>query len=82
MVSFIVQEARDYCIERGSPLHVCYMDGFIYKLFTFGVKGKMLRLIWNSFKNCSSRVLLSGHLSKHKAQYVHRLTTLYTFKHF
>ena len=74
MVSFTVQKARYYCIERESPLHVCYMDdnsafdlvgihGLIYKLFNFGVNGNMLRLIWNSFQDCSSRVLLNGHLS-------------------
>ena len=60
MVSFIVQEARDCCIERGSPLHVSYMDaksafdlvwihGLINKLFNFGIKVKLLRLICNSF---------------------------------
>ena len=34
-----------------------------YLLSNFGVKGKMLRLIWNSFQDCSSRVLLNRHLS-------------------
>ena len=75
MVSLILQEARDFCCERGSALNVCYMDaksafdmvwidGLLYKLHNMGVGGKTLRVIANSFQGSSSRVLQNGYLSE------------------
>ena len=75
MVSFIVQEVRNYCWEHDSPLNICYLDarsafdmvwlnGLLYKLHELGIRGKPLRLISNSFNGCSSRVLLNGRLSE------------------
>jgi len=55
MVSLILQEAGDFCCERGSALNVCYMDaksasdilwidGLLYKLHSMGVGGKTLKV--------------------------------------
>ena len=75
MVSYMLQEARDYCCERGSSLHACYLDaqsafdkvwinGLIYKLHHIGVRGKLLRIIFESLQNCTSRVLSRGFVSE------------------
>jgi len=74
MVSFLLQESRNYCNERHSPLHACYLDarsafdvvwtsGLLYKLYHLGIRGKALRIIHDSFQGSSSRVLIDGHLS-------------------
>jgi len=71
MVSYLLQEARDYCCERGSSLHACYLDaqsafdkvwinGLIYKLYHLEVRGQLLRIIFDSLPNCTSRVLSRG----------------------
>jgi len=57
MVLFILHEARNYCVEGGSPLHVCYLDAraafdcvwiscLLYKLHDKGIGGKDLRKVY------------------------------------
>ena len=75
MISYMLQEARDYCCERGSSLHACYLDaqsasdkvwinGLVYKLHQLGVCGELLRVIFESLQNCTSRVLSRGFVSE------------------
>ena len=75
MVSLILQEAREFCCERGGALNVCYMgaksafdmvwiDRLLYKLHNMGVGGKTLIVIVNSLKGSSSRILQNGYLSE------------------
>jgi len=64
--SFILQEAHIHCVERGSPLHVCYLDatidcvwisGLLYKLQDKGITGKDLRIINSTLMNASNYVV-------------------------
>ncbi|KAH3796870.1 hypothetical protein DPMN_150447 [Dreissena polymorpha] len=75
MVSYMLQEARDYCCKRGSSLHACFLDaqsafdkvwinGLVYKLYQLWVRGKLLRVIFESLQNCTSRVLSRGIVSE------------------
>ena len=75
MVSYMLQEVRDYWCELGSSLHACYLDaqsasdkvwinGLVYKLHQLGVCGELLRVIFESLQNCTSRVLSSGFVSE------------------
>ena len=75
MVSFILQEARNYYVERGSSIHACYLDakaafdkvwisGLIHKLYHKGIKGKPLRIINDTLRGSTSQVLHNGHLSE------------------
>ena len=41
-----------------------WINGLLFKLHEFRVRGKLLRLVHDSFRYCSSRVLLSDHLSE------------------
>ena len=66
---------RDYSCERGSALHACFLDarsafdnvwiiGLLYKLYHIGVRGKLLRIINDSFQNVTSKVFLNGNASE------------------
>ena len=68
LTSSLLQESRDYCYERGSDLHACFLDakaafvkvwisGLIYKLYHLRVRGKPLRIINHSLRGASSQVL-------------------------
>ena len=74
MVSFILQECVNYCVERGSCLYACFMDaekvfdrvwinGLLYKLSTIGASNKDIRLLGNYYTNMRSRVMANNLLS-------------------
>ena len=75
MTSFLLQESRDYCYERGSDLPACFLDakaafdkvwisGLIYKLYHLGERGKPFRIINHSLRGASIQVLQDGRLSE------------------
>ena len=90
MVSFILQESPDCNYERESTLHACCLDarssfdnvwilGILYMLYHIGVRGKLLRVIGDSFNNITGKVYFNGNVKQKvlvKAVYVHRSTTL------
>ena len=74
MVSFLYQEAVNYTIERNDVIFTCFMDalkafdrtwiyGLLHKLFSFGIRGKALKIFNDILTGASSRVLAFGHLS-------------------
>ena len=75
MVSFILQECVNYCVERDSCLYACFMDaekafdcvwinGLLYKLSNIGVSNKDVRLLGNYYTNMRSRVMANNLLSQ------------------
>ncbi|KAH3868467.1 hypothetical protein DPMN_031616 [Dreissena polymorpha] len=75
MISCMIQEARDYSCECGSSLNACYLKtqsaidkvwikGLIEKLYHLGVRGKFLRVIFDSLQICTFRVRSRGLFSE------------------
>ena len=75
MVTFILKECANYCIERGSDLYACFMDaekafdkvwlnGLLYKLYNIGItNSKDFYLLHDMFSCMKSRVLAHNLLS-------------------
>ena len=69
--SFIFQEVINYNVERGSKVYVCLLDtskafdvvwinGLFYKLFKFGICGRVWRLLRNAYTSMHSSILYQG----------------------
>ena len=67
--SLLLREAICHNVERGNTVYNTFFDakcafdtvwieGLIFKLYKKGVNGKLVRLIYKSFKNCKSYVML------------------------
>lgn len=74
LVSFIYQEAANYCQERHGTTYSCFLDamkafdmtwinGILHKLYYLGVHGKSLRVFNQMLHGASSRVFAFGHVS-------------------
>jgi hypothetical protein len=76
LASFQYQECIYYNMERDSKVYVGLLDassafdcvwhaGLFYKLHKFGIKGKLWRVLYVSYQNMSSNVVLNGMLSNY-----------------
>ena len=68
--AFVLQETIQHLIERHSKVYACFLDtskafdtvwhnGLFYKLFRFGVEGKLWRLIKSCYTNATSCVVVN-----------------------
>ena len=67
MSAFLLQEVLTHNIERGNKVYITYFDtqtafdcvwinGLLYKLYKYGVKGKLWKIIKKSYENCKAAV--------------------------
>ena len=74
-VSFCLQEAIQYNMERGSKTYVCFIDsskafdvvwhqGLFVKLYELGVRGKLWRIILTMYTQMTSCVAFNGIVSR------------------
>ena len=73
--SFILQETINYNVEKGSKVYTCLLDtskafdvvwfnGLFYKLYKFGIRGNMWRLLRDAYNGMLSSVLYRGFHSR------------------
>ena len=73
-VALLLNEIISYYRERGETLYVGMLDaekvfdsvwkeGLMFKLFDIGLRGKIWKIIYNSYENVKCMVLVNGVLS-------------------
>ena len=74
IAAFCLEECIDYYRKRKSPVYTCFLDnekafdnvwqnGLFYKLHDLGIKGRIWRLIRNSYTDSTVHISLEGHKS-------------------
>ncbi len=74
MTAFNMQETIAYYLERNSKVHLCLLDtatafdtvwikGLMVKLYRFGIKGKLWRIINDCYTDMETAILFQGQMS-------------------